>query len=146
MGLSEIYTNGKQKQNRGHFANIVKIAKADDKITEEEYLFLNCMAKSLNLSVLSFCRILENPESFPINPPTNFEERIARLRNLTHMILADGDVTDKQVKLLNKIAVGLGFSSKNVTKVCQRALELAIARTDLDTFIKEVSKVNRARD
>jgi len=119
MALSELYTSGKQRQNRGHFANIVKIAKADQKVTPEEEAFLFKMAKNLNLSIESFNRILNNPEKFPINPPGNSEERSTRLHGLAKMVLADGDVAEEEIKLMQKIAIGLGFSSSNVEKVCK---------------------------
>ncbi|WP_299014982.1 TerB family tellurite resistance protein [uncultured Polaribacter sp.] len=144
MGLSEIYTNGKQKQNRGHFANIVKIAKADHKITiEEEHLLLQ-IAKRLNISQSSFIKILENPEKYPINPPGNSEERITRLHGLTQMVLVDGEVAEEEVKLMRKIAIGLGFSSKNLDGVCEKAIALVKTNIDLEGFITEIKKVNRA--
>lgn len=146
MGLSEIYTNGKQRQNRGHFANIVKIAKADQKITPEEESLLYQTAKNLNLSLTSFQRILENPEKFPINPPGNSEERITRLYSLSKMILADGEVATEEIKLLQKITIGLGFSTKNIEKVCENAISLVEQNTDLDTFIVEIKKINRSKD
>ena len=90
MTLSEIYTSGIQKQNRGHFANIVKIAKADNKVTIEEQALLFKIAKNLNLSPTNYSKILENPYNFPINPPVNSEDRITRLYGLAKMVLADG--------------------------------------------------------
>jgi uncharacterized tellurite resistance protein B-like protein len=146
MTLSEIYTSGIQKQNRGHFANIVKIAKADNKVTLEEEALLYKMARNLNLSIVNFNKILENPEKFPINPPGNSEDRITRLFGLAKMVLADGDVAVEEIKLMHKIAIGLGFSSRNVEKVCQKSIELVAKNVALEFFIDEIRKVNRAKD
>jgi uncharacterized tellurite resistance protein B-like protein len=145
MTLSEIYTSGIQKQNRGHFANIVKIAKADEKVTIEEQALLFKIAKNLNLSPTNYSKILENPYKFPINPPVNSEDRITRLYGLATMVLADGSVALEEMKLMQKIAIGLGFSSKNVEKVCKKSIELIIMEVDLEFFIEEIKKVNRSK-
>jgi uncharacterized tellurite resistance protein B-like protein len=146
MTLSEIYTSGIQKQNRGHFANIVKIAKADNKVTIEEQALLFKIAKNLNLSPTNYSKILENPYNFPINPPVNSEDRITRLYGLATMVLADGSVALEEIKLMKKIAIGLGFSSRNIEKVCEKSIELIIMNTDLEFFISEIKKINRSRD
>lgn len=36
MAISDLYSSGQHKQEIGHFANIVKIARADGKITDGE--------------------------------------------------------------------------------------------------------------
>ena len=146
MTLSEVYTSGIQKQNRGHFANIVKIAKADNKVTQEEQALLFRIAKNLNLSATNYSKILENPYKFPINPPVNLEDRITRLFGLATMVLADGDVAKEEIKLMQKIAIGLGFSSRKIEKICERAIELVVLNTDLDFFIEEIKKINRSKD
>lgn len=146
MTLSEIYTSGIQKQNRGHFANIVKIAKADNKVTTEEQALLFKIAKNLNLSPTNYSKILENPYKFPINPPATSEDRITRLYGLATMVLVDGDVAKEEIKLMQKIAVGLGFSSRNIEKVCEKAIELILINTDLEPFIEAIKKINRSKD
>jgi len=146
MAFSEVYTNGIQKQNRGHFANIVKIAKADNKVTLEEQALLQKMAKSLNVNMVNYTRILENPYKYPINPPGNSEDRITRLFGLAQMVLVDGDVAEEEIKLMQKIAIGLGFSSKNVEKVCQKAITLVAKKTILERFIEEIKRINRSID
>lgn len=145
MTVYEMYTSGIQKQNRGHFANIVKIAKADNKVTKEEEELLIQMAKNLNLSTENFEKILENPYSFPINPPSNLEDRIIRLFGLTLMVLADGDVAKEEISLMHKIAVGLGFSSTKIEKICRRAIELVAIKVNQEIFIDEIKRMNRSK-
>lgn len=142
MTVSEIYTNGIQKQNRSHFANIVKIAKADNKVTIEEQILLEKMAKVLNVNMLNYSKILENPYTYPINPPVNHHDRIVRLYALAKMVLADGDVAVEEVKMMRKIAVGLGFLPNNADIICKKAIELLAQNTDLDMFIKIIKAIN----
>ena len=78
MSYSDLYASGKHKQEIGHFANIVKIAKADGEISELEEALLIKAGKKLNITVEESIVILNNPEKFPINSPVSYEERIER--------------------------------------------------------------------
>lgn len=145
MTVYEMYTNGIQKQNRGHFANIVKIAKADNKITKEEELLLMKMAKNLNLSQQNLEKIIEKPYDYPINPPVNLEDRITRLLGLTLMVLADGDVAKEEIKLMHKLGIGLGFSPNKIEEICKKAIELVILKVKQEVFVSEIKRINNLK-
>jgi len=142
MAISDLYASGQHKQELGHFANIVKIAKVDGKITEGEKALLIRAGKNLNISLEEFELILKNPEKYPINPPVIYEERIARLYRLAKMILADGEVKTAEVALMQKAAVGLHFSIENAEKVCDKAIQLVLNNKELPDFIIAIIKVD----
>lgn len=142
MPFSDLYSSGKHKQEIGHFANIVKIAKADGIISEEEEKLLQRASKRLHISEEEFQKVLENPEKFPVNPPTNYDERIERLYRLTKMIFADDKVGLSEVQLMRKIAVGLRFSIDNAEKVCDEAIHLVMNDNDLEDFTAAIKKVD----
>ncbi len=142
MPISDVYSSGKHKQEIGHFANIVKIAKTDNTITKEENELLKRTAKKLNISDNEYNKILENPENYPANPPINYDERIERLHVLTKMIFADGEVNREEVKVMRKIAVALHFPIKNIEKVCDEAIHLVLNENSLEEFIKAIKNVN----
>ncbi|QTD36463.1 TerB family tellurite resistance protein [Polaribacter batillariae] len=142
MSISDLYFNGEHKKEIGHFANIVKIAKADGKISEEEKALLIKTGKRLNISLEEFTAIINNPEKFPINPPISYDERIERLYRLTKMVLVDGEAALKEVKLLRKIAVGLHFSIDNAEKVCDEAIHLVMNDNNLEDFTSAIKKIN----
>lgn len=141
MSISDLYSSGKHGQEIGHFANIVKMAKANGKISEGEEALLINASKRLNITLEEFNEILLNPEKFPLNPPVNYDERIERLFRLTKMILADGEVDVNEVKLLHKVAVGLHFPVDNVEKICDQAIQLVLKDNDLDSFTLAIKKV-----
>lgn len=141
MSISDLYSSGKHKQEIGHFSNIVKMAKANGKISEEEEALLIKSAKKLHITTEEFKIILENPDKFPINPPVNYEERIERLFFLTKMIVADGEVNELQVILLRKVAIGLNFPVDTVDKLCNEAIQLVIKDNDLVSFTAAIKKV-----
>ena len=143
MSISDLYSSGKHQQEVGHFANVVKIALVDNKITEEEENFLLKTAKRLNITAEEFLAIRKNPNKYPINPPVSYEERIERLYRLTKLVFADNEVELKEVQLMRKIAVALSFSNDNIEKVCDEAIHLVMNDNDLEDFTKAIKVVNR---
>ncbi len=143
MSISDLYSSGAHKKNRGHFASIVKLAMADDVITEGEQDLLESLAKRLDISAEEYKKIVKNPDKYPINPPVSYDERIERLYNLTQMIYADDEVSKDEVSVLKRVVVGLGFPQDNAEKVSDEALHLVMNENDLEDFIKAIKRVNR---
>ncbi len=142
MAISDLYSSGKHKQEIGHFASIVKLAKSNGIISEGEQKLLDSASKKLNINEIEYAEILKNPEKYPVNPPINYDERIERLYRLTKMIFADEHVDKDQVSLMQKIAVALQFPTDNVEKVCDEAIHLVMNDNDLDDFTSAIKKVN----
>ncbi|WP_010134231.1 hypothetical protein [Ochrovirga pacifica] len=142
MSIVNLFLSGTQKKNRGHLANIVKIARSDGKLNRDEIRLLKKIKADLNINDLAFRKIIRNPELYPINPPSSYEERIERLYALTYMLLVDQASFNLSKRLLNKLAVGIGFPLDTHEKVVDVAVELAQQKVDMDTFVKEVKKAN----
>ena len=142
MSISDLYSTGKHKQEIGHFASLVKIAKTDNIISEGEQKFLDKTASRLNINKTEYGQILKNPEKYPVNPPASYDERIERLYRLTKMVFADGNIDKDQVFLMQKTAIALQFSTENVEKVCNEAIHLVNNDNDLDDFTMAIKKVN----
>ena len=144
MSILDLYSTGKHKQEIGHFASIVKIAKADGVISDNEKALLLKAGNNLNITPTETELILNNPEKFPINAPISYEERIERLYRLANMILVDDKADLVEVQLMRKIAVGLNFSNDNAEKVCDEAIHLVLNSNNLEEFTEAIKNVNKS--
>ena len=142
MSIINKFLSGTQIQNRGHLANIVKIARSNGKINRDEIRLIKKVKKELNINDLAYRRIIRKPELYPMNPPSNYDERIERLYALVKMLLIDEGSYELSKKLLEKLAVGIGFSLNTHEKVVAVAIHLVKNNTNIDTFSKEIKKVN----
>ncbi len=143
MSILDLFTSGFRKRNEDHFASIVRVAMDDGVISEEEKGFLDRLAKNLDISDANYKKILKDFKSHPINPPLSYDSRLERLYDLSQMVYVDHIKGDNEEILLRKIAIGLGFSPKNITYVVDKALSLVNDNVDLDTFIYEIKNTNR---
>lgn len=142
MSIVNVFLSGTQRKNRGHLANIVKIARSNGKLNRDEIRLLRRVKKELNINDLAFRKIIRKPELFPINPPANYQERIERLYALTQMLLVDKGSFELSLKLLKKLAIGLGFPLKTHEDVVEVAVNLTRQNTDFDLFTKQVKQAN----
>lgn len=143
MSISDLFDSGFQKRNQDHFASIVRIAMSDGVITDGEQAFLDRLARNLGISDNDYKEILKDYATHPINPPTSYDRRLERLFDLSRMVYADDTLGDKQAPMLERLSVGLGFSSENVSYVVDKALKLVQTGIDADGFIEAIKKMNR---
>jgi len=144
MSIKDLYSSGFVERNQGHFAAIVRVALSDGEIVTEEQLFLQRLAKKLNIGEVAYAEILEDPTNYPINPPTTYNRRLERLFDLVRIVYVDLEVEGKQIAMLERIAVGLGFAPSNVSYIVQKALNLVSEQEmDVHAFSDEIKNMNR---
>jgi len=143
MSFSDLFDSGFKKRNEDHFASIVRVAMDDGIISPDEHAFLERLARRLDISEGDYKIILKDYQSHPINPPTSYDKRLERLYDLSRMVYVDHIQGEKEEILLQKIAVGLGFSTENVKYIVEKALTLVNDGVDLDTFTEEMKTMNR---
>ncbi len=133
------------KKKLAHFANIIKLARVDFMINEQEQELLDRLAKQLRIEKQEYKNVLENPDAYPINPPVTYDERIERLYNLTDMIFIDGEIIGDEVDLLQRIAIDLGFPNDTIEKISDKAIHLIINKYSLDEFISAIKEIHTVK-
>ncbi len=134
MDISDIYLSIGQKRNISHFANIVRIAKSDGKISTEEVEMLSRIGNKYNISNDRFKQILREPESIPTLHHLECEERVDRLYELLQMVEVDHKIETKEVNMLRKIVTGLAFPLHSVDKIVDYSIATDIEEIDLEEF------------
>ena len=143
MGVSDYNLSGEQKRNIAHFASIVRLALADDIITEDEERLLKNLAKRFHILEEKYKEILENPNDYSVDTSNSYDNRIERLYDLATMVFADGEASKEEADMLRKISIGIGFSVKNAEKVTDEAIHLILNDNNLEDFTKAIKRVNR---
>ncbi len=143
MALSDYNLSGEQKRNLEHFASIVRLALADDIITEGEDKFLKRLAKRFHILEEKYKEILENPNEYSQVTPHSYDERIEHLYDLATMVFADGEASKEEAGVLKKLVIGLNFPLDNAEKVTNEAIHLVLNNNDLEDFSKAIKRVNR---
>ncbi len=143
MALSDYNLSGEQKRNLEHFASIVRLALADNIITEGEDKFLKRLAKRFHILEEKYKEILDNPNEYSQVTPHSYDERIEHLYDLATMVFADGEASKEEAGVLKKLVIGLNFPLDNAEKVTNESIHLVLNNNDLEDFSKAIKRVNR---
>jgi uncharacterized tellurite resistance protein B-like protein len=134
MSFANLFENGEHKRNVGHFASITNIACVDGALTATEEKMLRRFARKLDIDEVAYERILKNPSNFPINPPNDEDTRLERLHDLFEMIFADHEIDDEEHALIERYAIGLGYTEATATKLIKRSIEIYQGGLDMEDY------------
>ncbi|MDP5044653.1 MAG: TerB family tellurite resistance protein, partial [Leeuwenhoekiella sp.] len=83
---------------------------------------------------------VENARKYPINPPNTSEKRLERLHDLFKMIFIDHEIDDHERFLIEKYAIGLGFSAEKSKSLIERSIEIFQGGVDFEDYIYLLNK------
>jgi len=142
MSLLDLFTSGEHKKAKTYFAALVKLAFADGALEPVELKFLQKMALKLDIEDAEFTKILEHPDRYPIDPPLDYNDRIEQLYYFTGIIFVSHEIKPEEERVIEKLAVSLGFPVKNSKQVTTEAIRLFHEKSNLDEFSKGIKIVN----
>jgi uncharacterized tellurite resistance protein B-like protein len=137
MSIADAFENGERKQDKGHFRNLVMIAEADGIVAETETKLLNQIGQKLALSEGDIAEIKKNPKDYRITPPASRAERFEQIIELIQMVHIDGVVEEAEMKMLEKVAVGIGYQDLDEVDV-ESILALIVRGEDTEVIITEL--------
>ena len=124
MSFTDLFESGERSRNLGHFTSIVNMATVNGKIGQEEERLLKKFAVKLDIEEDEYEKILKNPAIFPLSPSNSAEERLQRLHDLFQIIFADNTIDDHERFLIEKYAIGLGYSAEQSKDLIERSIKI----------------------
>jgi len=134
MSFYELFKKGHQTRNKAHFASIASIAMTDGNISEDEQALLKTLATKLGVNKSDVAKILKNPAQYPIVPSNSAEERLERMHDLFDMIFTDHEIDVKELVLIKKYAIGLGYNSINANELIKNSIEIYTGKISLNEY------------
>lgn len=134
MSFTDLFESGEHSRNVGHFASIANIASIDGAINAEEEKMLKRFARKLDIDETEYNAILKNPTKYPINPPNDAERRLERIHDLFEMIFADHDIDDHERFLIEKYAIGLGYTAEIAQDLIKRSIKIYSGGLSLEDY------------
>ena len=134
MSFTDLFESGEHKRNLGHFASIANIASIDGELNAEEEKLLRRFAKKLDINEDEYEKVLKNPGNYPINPPNDADRRLERMHDLFEMIFADHEIDDHERFLIERYAIGLGYTTELAQKLIKRSVEIYSGGLDREDY------------
>ena len=133
--IAELFESGQKSTDKGMFNNLVMLARVDGKIDDSEVKLLSRIANRLSLTNEQVSEIVNNPNSYPMIPPTSNEDRFDRFIQFTQMMVVDGEVDPSEEKLLHKYGISLGFTEEQLNEYNPVILKDAINGVKKDNIL-----------
>jgi len=134
MSFTDLFKSGEHSRNLGHFASLVSIASVQGEIKETEAKLLKRFARKLDITDQEIKKVLKNPSKFPIKPSNSADERLERMHDIFKIIFADHEINDEEYKLLEKYAIGLGYTEEIAAKLIKRSIQIYMGGLDFEDY------------
>ncbi len=138
MSIAEIFESGERTQDKGHFKNLVLIANADGNLDDTEILALHKIGRRIGLTYSQIGTIMDDPKKYPVIPPISKDERFEMLIDLVRIMIADNIIEDREMKLVERFAIQLGYKSIDDVDV-ESVIALIVRGEDNDTILTELN-------
>ncbi len=112
--IAHRFETGEQSSQKGHFRNLIMLARIDGKVAPEEKALLERISNRLGLTAEQVKEVLDDSNSYPMIPPVSREERYERFIQLVQMICVDGAVHQKEDILIHRYGIALGFTQERL--------------------------------
>jgi len=134
MSFTDLFERGEHNSNLAHFASIAKIAAVDGALNEEEEILLKRFARKLDVSDAEYLEVLKNPKKHHLSPPYSAEKRLELMHDLFEMIFADHEIDEDELHLLERYAIGLGYTEEMATKIIKRSIKIYSGGLDFEDY------------
>ncbi len=140
MSVQDLYSSNSANNNLAHFASIASLAALDGHIDEIEMKLLKRFAHRLQISDAQFKEVMKEENKYSITPQVSFEKRLERFFDLVRIVFTDGAIDDDEKVLLNRYAIGLGFSVENADMIIKRSTDIFTGNIDFEDYLYLVKK------
>ncbi|MHA7865410.1 TerB family tellurite resistance protein [Flagellimonas marinaquae] len=142
MPILDLYEHGDHRKNMAHFATLASLAAVDGEINPKEMAVLQKFAFKLNISEEEFKEVMKKENKYPIETPHSGEKRYKRLFEFFQIIFSDYDIDDQERKMVEKYAIGLGFSTKSAAEIIDKSIKIFRGKIPFEDYYELVMREN----
>ncbi len=103
------------KEKLSLLTELIKLARCDQEMREQEYRFLQTIAKSINVSKDDFDSLFDKYIEF--TPPESEFERILQFHRFVLLMNVDKETSDLEIEFLKDIGIRLGLNPMATNRV-----------------------------
>lgn len=137
MSIASFFESGERTQDRGHVKNLVLLAQADGHVSDDELLLIHKIGRKVGLTYAQIGGIIDSPSGVEVIPPVSKEERLEHMVDMVDIIHSDGIIDAKEMNLLSKFAIQIGFTSIQDAHVAE-ILDAINEGKDRETIVSEL--------
>ncbi|TAI47243.1 TerB family tellurite resistance protein [Flagellimonas allohymeniacidonis] len=134
MPILDLYEHGEQRSNLAHFATLASLAAVDGVVNEKEKAILEKFAFQLNITEKEYKEVMKKENKYPIETPHSSEQRLKRLFDFFRMVFADNQIEEEQMILIEKYAIGLGYSPEGAKELIKKSFDIFSGKINFEAY------------
>lgn len=144
MNIQDFPNHAVKNQHIEYFVHLVRIAKADDIISNAELELLHRIGKKLGFTEPEIDHLIETTGKSDYIPPYEFSERFEQVFEIVKMTLADGVIDNSEMRLASGFAVKSGFTENEIPKLLVLLINGIKAGIDSDDLFEAYKKERKS--
>lgn len=133
----QIIENGQ----RSYFANLFKMALADNRIDPQELAFLHELGIKRGFSKEQIDEIIADPNKVPFEKPKSTIEVIEQLYDLVQMVLKDGKVHHQEISLCKSFAKRFDIREEIIDDLIENLIEKVRNGISMEVLSNEIKQI-----
>ncbi len=117
MTILEFSDHSVKKQNIEYFVHLIRIAKADDVISNSELELLHRIGNKLGFTDIEIDNLIQTTNKSDYIPPYELSKRFEQVYEIVKMTLADGIVDNNEMRLASAFAIKSDFKENEIPKL-----------------------------
>jgi hypothetical protein len=114
MNNTEFSDHSINKQNKEYFIHVVRVAIADDIISDSEMELLHELGKKLGYTHSELDNLIATTGKSDYIPPYELAERFEQVYGIVKMTLADGIIDNNEMRIASSFALKSGFPENDI--------------------------------
>jgi len=134
MPIIDLYEHSEQRHNLAHFATLASLAAVDGEVNIEEKAILDKFAFKLNITDKEYKEVMKKDNKYPIQTPHSGEKRLKRIFEFFQMAFADQSIDEGQKRMIERYAIGLGFSPDKAEEIIQKSFDIFCGKIAFEDY------------
>lgn len=140
MGIQELFESYDKRKRKSHFKNLLAVAYADGNLENVEFDYIMLLAQKCYTTEDEVRRVIDHPQEIDFVPPKTARERFDQVYDLVTVMLVDGEIHPKEMKLCKTFAIKLGFRPQIVDDLVEGIIQNVIKGIASDIAMKKLEK------
>ena len=142
MTILDALGSAEYKQHVSLLATLIKLSEVDGVIAPEEWEIIEKIAFKYGLNDPEGLKFLKkNAGKYRLSTPYTLDERIDQYYQLLKLAYADGQTDEKELELIKRSIISLGFPTAKADDIFNKGLELVKSGAEYELFYKEIKNI-----
>lgn len=140
MSAIELRNRGDRKKMMSHVRNLVALAYADGKFSDEEKQYVANVATEVGMTADEMKLIINDPEGIRFEMPSNDIEKLEQIYDLILLMMIDGELNENEMIFCRAMAIKMKIPYQIVDELVAKVINFITDNFYIEDVIGELEK------